>query len=296
MPFLIPATTPQPSDGSNAEDAVNELVQLTAWDWFTGIGIILVSVGMGFALRAVVVRALRDRTGTLVTKLIGRFVAGAVVAFGCVYALIQIGVSIGPLLGLLGLLGLALALAFQDVLSNFIAGTMLSIQRPFKAGDQIGTSDFSGTVEDVSLRSVTLRTFDGVRVFVPNAMVWQEPIVNYTAFDSRRTEIVVGVDYDTDLDAAQQVLIESVNSCPGIAHEPPAEALIQEFADSSINFVVRFWHRPNIAEEWRVRDDVARGIKRDLDAADIEISFPQLVMRFNDTHPWMATPPADVDR
>lgn len=285
--------TAQTPGTPDVEETVNEFAKLTTRDWLTAVGIVVVAMVIAFALRATIHRGLQNRSGTLVVKLIGRIVAGMVIAFGLVYALIQVGVSIGPLLGLLGLLGLALALALQDVLSNFIAGTMLSIQRPFRVGDEIRTAEFSGTVEDVSLRSVTMRTFDGVRVFIPNATVWQEPIVNYTTLGPRRTELSVGVGYDVDLDEAQRILTDSVGSHDDVAANPPPEAFVHEFRESSINFVVRFWHEPHMAQEWRVRDVVARGIKRDLTAAGVEIPFPQLVMTLKNSPPAETEPQPD---
>lgn len=263
---------------SGAEDALEELASLTLQDWLWAGGIVVVGGLIAWLARSLFVRLLKDRAGTLVAKLIGRVAAFVVLALALVYALNQVGVSIGPLLGLLGLAGLALALALQDVLANFIAGVMISLKRPFRVGDQIGTADHEGTVEDVSLRVVTLRTFDGVEVFIPNSTVWDEPLRNFTSLGGRRTELAVGVGYATDLDEAQRVLLEAMKGVDGVRDEPAPAAFVHEFGDSSINFAVRFWHDPHVAEEWAVRDELARRIKRDLDRAGIEIPFPQIVL------------------
>lgn len=263
---------------SGTEDALDELASLTLQDWLWAGAIVLVGGLIAWGARTVLVRVLRDRAGTLVAKLIGRMVAFVVVALALVYALNQVGVSIGPLLGLLGLAGLALALALQDVLANFIAGVMISLKRPFRVGDEIGTSDHEGKVEDVSLRLVTLRTFDGVEVFIPNSTVWDEPLRNFTSLGGRRTELAVGVGYDTDLDQAQQILVDAMKDIEGIRNDPVPAAFVHEFGDSSINFAVRFWHEPQRAEEWQVRDELARRIKQDLDEAGIDIPFPQIVL------------------
>ncbi len=276
---IVTAQTPEPP---NVEDAVDELSKLTSDDWITALVIMLIALAIAFALRTIIVKGLRRRSGALVAKLLGRLVIGIVLAIGMVYALLQVGVSIGPILGMLGLLGLAMALALQDVLSSLVAGTMLAFQRPFRDGDQIRTADFEGTVEDVTLRAVTMRTFDGVRVFIPNLTVWEEPIVNYTTLGTRRTALVVGVGYESDLDAVQELLVTSVASRDGVLADPAPEAFVKEFGDSSVNFLVLFWHGPHIAEEWRARDAVMRGIKRDFDAAGIEIPLPQRVMSFKD--------------
>ncbi|REK34397.1 MAG: mechanosensitive ion channel family protein [Actinobacteria bacterium] len=263
---------------TDVEETLSELSSLTAADWIVAGSIIVGAIIIGLLVQRLSRRAFLDRSGTLVANLIGRLALFLILAIGFVYALNQVGVSMAPLLGLLGLLGLAFALAFQEVLGNVIAGVMLSIRRLFKIGDEIRSAGYEGTVEDVTLRTVTLRTFDGVRVFIPNSTVWQEPLENTTALNQRRTTLALGVGYDSDLDEAQELMLDSLRSIDGVRDDPSPQALVHEFGDCSINFAVRFWHEPHIADEWRVRDTVARRLKRDLDGAGIEIPFPQIVL------------------
>lgn len=265
-------------DETNVDDALAEISGLTATDWLVAGSIILAALLVGWILRTAIGRVLSPRTGPLVAKLVGRLVFAGVFAFGLVYALNQVGVSMGPLLGLLGLLGLAMALAFQDVLSNFIAGVMLSLRRPFRVGDEISSSGYDGKVEDVNLRSTTLTTFDGTRVFIPNSTVWQEPIENWTATGSRRTTLAIGVGYDSDLDSVQTTMLTALRSVEAVRDEPGPEAFVEEFGDNSINFAIRFWHDAGIASEWKTRDVVARRMKEELDRAGVEIPFPQVVL------------------
>lgn len=259
----------------DVEETFTELSQLTATDWLIAGAIVVGAVAVGFVFRFAISRALSSR-GQLVSRLISRLAFGVVVALGFVYALNQVGVSIGPVLGLLGLFGLALALAFQEVLGNFIAGIMLSLQRPFRVGDEIRTSDYEGTVKDVSLRTTTVHTFDGVQAYIPNNEVWTNAIENSTETELRRTTLPLGVSYDTDLDSAQELILETVRAIDGVADEPAPQAFVHEFGDSSINYAVRFWHASPIATEWRVRDEAARALTRALDDAGIEIPFPQV--------------------
>ena len=263
---------------TDVEETLSELSSLTAADWIVAGSIIVGAIIIGLLVQRLSRRAFLDRSGTLVANLIGRLALFLILAVGFVYALSQVGVSMAPLLGLLGLLGLAFALAFQEVLGNVIAAVMLSIRRLFKVGDEIRSAGYEGTVEDVTLRTVTLMTFDGVRVFIPNSTVWEEPLENTTALSQRRTTLAVGVGYDSDLDAAQELMLDSLRSAEGVRDDPSPQALVHEFGDSSINFAVRFWHDPHIADEWKVRDTVARRLKRDLDGAGIEIPFPQIVL------------------
>jgi small conductance mechanosensitive channel len=270
---------------TSPEETLAELSRLTASDWLLAGAIVVGSIIVGLLVRFVILRLLEGRSGPLVANLIARTVFVVILVIGFVYALGEVGVSIGPLFGLLGLLGLALALAFQDVLSNLIAGVMLSIQRPFRVGDEIKTGGYNGTVVDVNLRTMTMRTFDGVRVFIPNATVWADPIENFTSGGSRRTTLEIGVGYDSDLDAVKKILLDTMGLVEGINSDPVPRALVHEFGDNSINFAVRFWHAPGIADEWEVRDVLARRIKDELDRAGVDIPFPQVVLHMNPDGP-----------
>ena len=257
---------------------VGELGALTLSDWLWAAGLLAATILFSIVVRRALGAALERRTNPFVARLLGRMAAGIVFILGVVYTMSRLGVSIAPLLGALGLIGLALAFAFQDILENFIAGILMSLRRPFNEGDQIKTGDIEGTVQDITLRSVTLRAYNGVRIYVPNAMVWKSPIFNHTELGSRRTTLTVGVAYDTDLDAAQRVLVDTMASVDGVLSEPPPRAFVQQFGDSSIDFAMRFWHEPQTAVEWEVRDLVARTLKKNLAAAGIEIPFPQRVL------------------
>lgn len=259
-------------------ETVTALGSLTVADWLWAAGILAFTIVAAIVVRRVLGRLLEARTSRFVAQLLARFAAGLTFAIGTVYTMSRLGVSVAPVLGALGLLGLAAAFAFQDILENFIAGILMSLRRPFENADQIRTGDFEGTVEDITLRSVTLRTFDGAKVYVPNAMVWKSPITNYTELGARRTTLSVGVAYDTDLDAARDVIIETVRSIEGVRSDPEPEAWVEEFGSSSIDYAVRFWHDPHMAVKWRVRDAVARALKRRFDTEGIEIPFPQRVL------------------
>lgn len=260
-------------------EALETLGRLTLGDWLTAgaivVGSIIIARVVASLLRRVLSRTPASEHGA---RLISRFVAYVLVVVGFVYALNTVNVPIGPLLGALGVAGLALAFAFQDILENLIAGVGMQIRRPMKPGDEIVTNDYEGTVVDITLRTVVMTTFDGERVYLPNATVWKAPIVNSTERDRRRTTLTVGVAYDTDLDSAKRVLESALRGVEGILENPAPVAQVEEFADSSINFALRYWHRPSMATLWRTRDLAARATKRALDEAGIEIPFPQRVV------------------
>lgn len=258
--------------------AVEQIGALELADWLWAAGLLGGTIVISLIVRRALGSALSQRTNPFVARLLARVVAGVVFVVGVVYTMARLGVSIAPLLGALGLIGLALAFAFQDILENFIAGILMSLRRPFNEGDQIKTGDIEGTVHDITLRSVTLRAYNGERIYVPNAMVWKSPIVNHTELGSRRTTLMVGVAYDTNLDEAQHLFEEAMAGVDGVLADPAPRAFVEQFGDSSIDFALRFWHEPQTSVEWAVRDDVARTVKRRLDAAGIEIPFPQRVL------------------
>ena len=270
------------TQGDDLSSVADELSGLSLSDWVWAGSIILGSFLIAYIFRKVLARAWSDPDSSYATKVIARLISYVIVVFGLVYALGQIGVSVGPLLGALGVVGLALAFAFQDILENFIAGILMVLRRPFTIGDQITTNDYSGTVEDVTLRSMAMRTYAGERVYVPNAMVWKNVIVNHTELGQRRTTIEVGVSYDADLDHAAAVMAAATTSIEGVSASHPVEIFVEEFGESSIDFAVRFWHQPQKAVEWAIRDQVARALKRALDDAGIEIPFPQRVVYMKD--------------
>ncbi len=242
-------------------------------------GILVAGVGLALLVRLLVVRAFRGSDSSPgAASLIARLIQLVIIAAALIYMLNTLGVRITPLLGALGIGGIALALAVQSVLANAVASVLLQVRRPFKVGDQIVTNDIEGKVIDVDLRTVRLLTFDGNDVLVPAAMVLDAPITNWTKRATRRTEVVVGVDYSTDLDLARRTMLTAMDDVSGVQAEPAPEAWIFEFGDSTINIAARFWHGAPVATMWQVRSEVAVAIKAALDAENIEIAFPQRVL------------------
>lgn len=252
-----------------------DLSGLTATDWIVAGVTLAVTIVATLGIRRLATGVLeRFELGPGPVRLVSRFVASLVFIGGVVYVLNSLGIPIGPLLGALGVGGLALAFALQDIVENLIAGLMLQARRPFTIGDQVVAGGYEGEVEDITLRTTVLHTYDGRRVFVPSADVIKSGIENNTAFDRRRTTLGVGVAYDTDLDMAQQTILQAVASADGTLDDPAPQAYVEAFGGSSIDFAVRFWHDPRIAELWRVRHRVAVSIKGHFDDAGIEIPFP----------------------
>lgn len=263
-------------DGDALADAFNNGGDgLTAWQWATAGIVFAVAIVASRIIKAIVVKVLRRRVDPALAGLIGRMAGYLVLIVGFMYALESLGVQIGPVLGALGIAGIALAFALQDILENFVAGVLLQLQRPFTYGDEVAINDHEGTVRDIDTRLVTLITPAGETIKIPSATVIKSDINNYTLQGGRRTTVDVGVAYGTDLRVATEVLTSAVERAEGVRSDPAPDVLLVGFGASSIDFAVRYWHEPSIATFWTVRSRVALEVNDALAAADITIPFPQ---------------------
>jgi small-conductance mechanosensitive channel len=262
-------------------DLTEALDGLTAGDWIQAALILAAAIVLSRLIAFVVTRLVKGDERAA-ARLIGRAVGVAVVIGGFVYALNALDVRIGPLLGALGIGGLALAFAAQSILENFFSSILIQARRPFRIGDQVvvgeGAEGVEGEVEDINFRVVLIKTFDGERVYVPASRVIQNPITNVTTRGPWRTALQVGVAYGSDLPAVQQVLLEAAWSVDGVVSTPPPTAWFEAFGESSLDFTVHFWHAPKMAVRWQVRSEVGMAVMAGLDAAGITIPFPQRVL------------------
>lgn len=272
--LLAQITPPTEESDGNGQAILEEGVG--AGDWIEAGIIFATALVVAVVFRRLVIAWVERRdTEHHVALVIGRFITAIIVLAGIIYSLSSLGVRIGPLLGAVGVGGIALAFALQHILENTVAAVLIQARRPFVVGDQITSEDHRGTVEDVNFRAVVLRTEGQNRVFLPSANVLRNPLTNHTAYRQRRTTLMVGIAYGTDLEHAREVIQAAAQEAEGVIPTPPVEVYVEQYGDSSIDFAVRFWHPPRIADEWRVRDRVARAVKRGLDAAGITIPFPQ---------------------
>ncbi|MEO0349385.1 MAG: mechanosensitive ion channel family protein [Cyanobacteria bacterium P01_A01_bin.15] len=210
------------------------------------------------------------------TSRVGTWSIGILLA--CVLAFPDL--RLGDLVALLGLGSVAIGFAFQDIFKNFLAGVLLLLQEPFSIGDQIIVSDYEGTVEEIALRATQIRTYQGEQVVIPNSVVFTSPVQVLTACPQRRTDLAVGVDYNTSLPHATKILIEALRSVEEVRSTPSPEVDIVEFGDSSINLVARYWTHPEQKCVRRIRTQVMVAIKQAFDQADIGIPYPIRTLYF----------------
>ncbi|KST62410.1 mechanosensitive ion channel family protein [Mastigocoleus testarum] len=223
------------------------------------------------AIRSKSLQILLSKTVYVATWTVGILLA-AVIAFP--------GLRLGDIIATLGLSSVAIGFAFQDIFKNFLAGILLLLQEPFRIGDQIIIGDYEGTVEQVDIRTTKIRTYTGERVLLPNSKVFTSAVQVRTAFNSRRTDLAVGVDYNTPLSKASEILKRSVSQVDGVLQDPAPEIDLIGFGDSSIDFAVRYWTLPQQTEVRRVKTRAIISIKRVFDNADINIPYPIRTLYF----------------
>lgn len=197
----------------------------------------------------------------------------AMMVFIIIAALNQLGFQTASFVAVLGGAVLAVGLALQGSLSNFAAGVLMIIFKPLKVGDFIEAGGSSGVVEEIGIFTTVLKTPDNKKVIIPNAKVTGDKIVNFTAKDQRRVDIVAGVSYNDDLDKVRTVLEQVLAEDDRILKDPAPMIGVLELANSSVNFTVRSWVKTE--DYWNVFFATQEKIKKRFDAEGISIPFPQ---------------------
>lgn len=183
------------------------------------------------------------------------------------------GIETTSLIAVLGAAGFAVGLAMQGTLSNFSAGVMLLVFRPFTMGDVIDAAGVTGKVHEIGIFSTTLNTADNVRIVLPNSAVYGTTIKNFTTNDNRRNDLVVGIGYGDDIGLAVSTIMGVLKADSRVLPDPEPSVAVAELADSSVNLNVRPWCRKD--DYWPLRADLNREIKEKLEAAGCNIPYPQ---------------------
>ena len=189
------------------------------------------------------------------------------------------GVETTSFAALIGAAGLAVGLAFQGTLSNFAAGIMLLVFRPFSVGEVISVSGQTGKVKEIELFTTELTTPDNRKLIVPNSKIFGSTIENITHHATRRVDVGVGVDYSADIDQVKEILEQAAKETPGVLEDPPPQIFLKELGGSSVDWQVRVWCET--AAYWDVYQATIRAAKYALDGAGVGIPFPQLDVHFD---------------
>jgi small conductance mechanosensitive channel len=208
-----------------------------------------------------------------ITPFVANFIYIALLVFVVLAALGQLGIQTTSFIAVIGAAGLAIGLALQGSLSNFAAGFLMIIFRPFKVGDFIEGAGVAGTVETIHIFTTQLLTPDNKTVIIPNAGLTAGNITNYSAKGTRRVDLVMGIGYGDDIDHAKKVIMDVLSKDERILKDPATTIGVVELADSSVNFAVRPWVATG--DYWDVYLNLTENIKKSFDAEGISIPFPQ---------------------
>jgi small conductance mechanosensitive channel len=226
--------------------------------------------GMTRFVKRIMTRSNQDPT---LVGFIANLAYVALLAFVVIAALNQLGIQTASFIAVLGAAGLAVGLALQGSLSNFAAGVLMIIFRPFKVDDYIEGAGVAGTVEAIQIFTTQLKSPDNRTIVVPNAKLMGDTITNFTAKGTRRVEVVFGIGYGDDIDTARHVIGETIQSDRRVLPEPAPVVLVSELADSSVNLTLRAW--TGVEDYWDVYFDTLEKVKKRFDAEGISIPFPQ---------------------
>ena len=250
--------------------------------WLTLYGVKIFIALLIFVIGKWVARKLGDATkklmviravDTALVNFTSSLVYYALLIFVVIAALGQVGIQTASFVAIVAAAGLAIGLAMQGSLSNFAAGVLIILFKPFKIGDFVEMAGTSGVVVNIMIFTTELKTGDNKKVIVPNSSILGGVITNYSANDTRRVDLVMGIGYNDDIDKARQVLEELINADERILKDPAPLVAVSELADSSVNFVVRPW--VNSADYWGVYFGLTEAVKKRFDQEGISIPYPQ---------------------
>ncbi len=222
--------------------------------------------------RIVALSSRHERLDDTLFGFLGNIVKYLVLAIGVIFILNRFGIQTTSLAALVGAAGLAIGLALQGALTNLAAGVMIIMFRPFSQGDYITAGSESGTVTEIQLFYIVLKTYDGIQIIVPNSDIWSKSIINYSANATRMIDLTIGVAYDSNLQKVQEVLERIPASDPRALADPEPTIRVKQLGDSSIDFTFRVWAASE--DFWQFQADLTRKIREEFDANGIDIPFP----------------------
>ncbi len=257
-------------------------------DWATAYGLKIVGAIALLVIGRIVVGILtgvvkrlmnRSKNDETLTKFVVSLTKIALMTFVFIAVLGTLGVQTASFVVVIGAAGLAIGFALQGSLSNFASGVMLIIFRPFKAGDYIEAGGTSGSIETIQIFNTILKTPDNKKVILPNSKIIGDIIINYSAMETRRVDMVFGIGYGDDIKKAKATLERILSEDSRVLKDPASTVAVLELADSSVNFAVRPWVKT--VDYWGVYFDTTEKVKLTFDQEGISIPFPQQDVHIN---------------
>lgn len=185
-----------------------------------------------------------------------------------------LGVPLSALGTAVGLIGLGVSFALQDIIANFISGILILVTRPFEIGDQIEAGGEEGTIKDISTRATEVKTYDGRKVIIPNSDLYSKQVINNTGYGDRRFNVIVGISYDDDIKKAKELAEEVLEEAEQVEEQPEPQVLVDELGGSSVNLKLRGWTNNRRANIVSGASEVTQLVKEKYDGAGIDIPYP----------------------
>jgi small conductance mechanosensitive channel len=246
--------------------------------WGTKIMLALVIFVIGRWIARLLAKGLqkmmtKGNVDPMLINFLGNIAYTALLAVVVLAALEQLGVNTTSALAILGAAGLAVGLALKDSLSSFAAGVMLIIFRPFKLGDFVEAGGVMGVVEEIRIFHTMLKTGDNREITMPNSQIYSGTIINYSARETRRIDLVIGIGYGDDIKQARNIINDILAANTNLLQDPAPTVMLLELGESSVDFAVRPWVKA--ADYWSTRADLLEAIKTKFDQEGISIPYPQ---------------------
>jgi len=206
--------------------------------------VLLIAIYIGRRVKRIAQKRMSKRTDDpLLAKFIAKVFQWGIILVGLALAMHFVGLG-GIARGLLtsaGITGVVLGFAFRDIGENFLAGVLLAFNRPFDVGDTVESDTIKGVVKTLDLRNTHIRSFDGKDIYIPNAMILKNPLLNYTRDGLLRFDFVVGIDQEDDADKARTLILDKINELDGLLKDPAPVVAVEELAKSTVNLRVYYW-------------------------------------------------------
>jgi small-conductance mechanosensitive channel len=221
-------------------------------------------------------------------QLLSRLARWSVLILGTLVALEQVNFDVTSFIAGLGIAGITIGFALQDIARNFVAGILLLVRQPINIGDAVEVAGHTGTVLEITTRDIVLKTWDGEMVILPNIEVFTGAITNYSELPHRRRTVHVGLGYDEDVGQATRVFLDAIRSVEGVLDDPVPSLLAEELGDSALTLAARFWVNQETHGLLDVHSEVVRTIKEIAEKEEIDLPYPVQTVRLEGRWPTSA--------
>jgi small-conductance mechanosensitive channel len=255
-----------------------------AWLFIPKLITALITFGVALFLAALFARWIRSeaekRIGDEETSLLlSRLARWGVIVVGLVLALDQVNFDVTGFVAGLGIAGLTIGFALQDISRNFVAGVLLLVRQPFDIGDAVEAAGHQGTVLEITTRDTVLKTWDGELVILPNLEVFSQPIINYSDLPNRRRTVQIGLGYGEDVERAMHIFLKAIQGVEGVLADPAPEVLADQLGNSTLDLSARFWVNQETHNLLGVHSAVVQAINTVAERGGIDLPYPIQTVR-----------------